>query len=304
MEIWKFAGRSLILVPILVLAVWLLAKVVEVARLIGNILNEGSLETVLAVASAGGIVTGVIAALAVTRALALGQLLTSIIEAANGCWEYILGRESYWSASKALVRPSAALAGLLLSGGIVYRVITNPVDCSECVADCPECVTPPPVEQVLLPETLRIHFDNAGLNERRDGLSGKGVQVDPERTASLDAINATLAHCVDAETGSIDVTVHGFASDDNFDGLNKEKSEDFNLKAANHRAAAVHKALVDKVSNVTVRRAKVLETYGEMIAKRDEMILVKDGTQRDPFGDRVVLLQLSGDTAGKCRVMQ
>ncbi|MDE0102859.1 MAG: hypothetical protein OXN89_10810 [Bryobacterales bacterium] len=45
-------------------------------------------------------------------------------------------------------------------------------------------------------------------------LNGYGTDLGPERAASVDAIVATLARCVDPDGSAVEETVAGFASDD------------------------------------------------------------------------------------------
>ena len=289
----KIVGRAVALLPVLIIAATLLWAVLDSGLLWRSGVLEGRPETLAAPDGSTATLAVFLAALVGANILGLLQLWTSSAEAYNGCWDWLQGTESFWNCTKGLARPIVALAAVLFSGSAIHKVVTNGPECP----DCPP--RPPPVEEVLPPQALRVHFDNAGIDRVTRELNGKGTDLGPERAASVATIVATLARCADPDKSTVEVTVVGFASDDGFNGLEKEDSDDLNVQAANDRAAALHDALKDKVDGVTVRKRDNWTRFDEMQFDRNERMPV-----RDSVADRIALLDVSGDTLGKCRIIQ
>lgn len=289
----KIVGRAVALLPVLIIAVALLWAVLESGLSWRTNVPEGRLEVLDVPNGSTAPLAVFLAALVGSNFLGWLQLGSSSTEAYNGCWYWLQGIESYWNCTKGLARPIVALAAVLFSGSAIHKFVTNGPECPDCLS------TRPPIEEVLLPQALRVHFDNAETDPGTADLNGKGTDLGSERAASVDAIVATLAHCVDSGNSHVEVTVVGFASNDGFSGFPKKVSDKLNVQAANRRATALQDALKHKVDGLTVRKRDDWKKFDEMQIDRNKRM-----PGRDPIADRIALLDVSGNTLGKCRIIQ
>ncbi len=158
--------------------------------------------------------------------------------------------------------------------------------------------------QRLLPVQLVINFANAELDE--DGrLSNWGVALGATRETTLKTLKKTMKTLAGCGTTDNVVTVkpYGFASEDAFRDLERDKSNKLNVQVANRRAEAVYQALdAMQVGSVEIKKPRPWNNFKEMECKRNAMIRVPESSPRDAFADRVVVLHLS--SSGNCTVVQ
>ena len=179
------------------------------------------------------------------------------------------------------------------------------------------------VKRLLVPISNRVHFENAKFEGNR---LAKGVTLGGARKASMMEMLKRLKHCGDANN-PVKVRLYGFASNDEFRGYNQLESEIRNLETANVRAMSVHRILNEhlresfkppgeypdwiqledpkqwpKPQALDASLEESLEMH-EMKRRRSDLIKVmgNDTNIRDPFADRVVVLDLMDP--GMCEVL-
>lgn len=174
----------------------------------------------------------------------------------------------------------------------------------------------PPVAYVLssdsmlsvLPIHPLVHFENADVGPAGE-LTERGVTLSDARKAALEEVVEALRPCAAADR-PVTIRPYGFASDDPFrffDGL-RDDSDELNVEAANRRAKAVHEALVQLTGPgepdepaMTVEAPIAWDEFEEMVEARNAMIRVPEEGTRDPFDDRVVVLNMV--STGACRAV-
>ena len=191
------------------------------------------------------------------------------------------------------------------AGGACFRlaVAASLVGSFGAAPTSPPPDPPPPVTYVisagpalhLLPA---VHFDNAEIGA--DGaLTGAGTTLDDARRTTLETVVRSLL--LPCEGRQVTITPYGFASDDEFQGVSKKKSDWLNTEAANRRASAVYAVLQkfsDDVGGLTIEPPDTWAGFEEMKTRRDSMVRVPtDGKLR---ASRTVVLHLT--SADACRL--
>lgn len=218
------------------------------------------------------------------------ELLTEFVgsakQALRSCWGLVVKGDSSWLACMfALMCPSLYFAPPLFVIGWLL-----PSD----------GVVPPPfpaaiTKRVLQPVSLRVNFDNARLDENRN-LVEHGVTLKPASRTPLKAALAALDECAQLGAQPITVKLYGFASNDRFRGLTLRESNARNLQAATCRAKSAYETLQDLAQDfdgLTVAAPDGWDTLDEMKKKRNVLVPVPEGIDRDPVADRVVVLKPS-----------
>ena len=155
----------------------------------------------------------------------------------------------------------------------------------------------PEIKRVLLPLQLHVHFAKAELDDTND-LSATGVSVGSRHEWMLERTVEQLKQCTEYGQQPVTVRPYGFASDEEFTRLGKERNNRRNLQAANARARAVR----ERLEELDGSSIKVEEPYqwnelepakgmGKMVKTRCEMI-PGPLENRDPFLDRAVVLKI------------
>ena len=175
-----------------------------------------------------------------------------------------------------------------------------------------------PVAYVLSPDSMLsilrvhplVHFENAEVGPA-DELTERGVTLSAAREAALEEVVEALRPCAAPER-PVTIRPYGFASDDPFldrfsDGI-RDDSDELNVEAANRRAEAVHAALAKLTEprepdepGMTVEAPIAWSGFDEMVEERNAMIRVPEDSARDPFDDRVVVLNMM--STGACRAV-
>lgn len=222
----------------------------------------------------------------------LRELWKSLAEAVKSCWAFVAGNERWLVLMYSLVKPGL----LIFLFGWFGVILTNPPSPSHVTVK----YEIPSTDPILLPMSLHVNFDNAGIDDDRK-LTTRGITLGSSRIAALQATVNTLRKCVTSEK-EISIRIYGFASNDCFSGLLKEKSDSLNVQAANCRAKEVHRILEKLTRNIPglkVEKPRQWQTFAEMKAKRNSLM---PGSPRDAFADRVVVLSLSD--LGICEICE
>ena len=151
-------------------------------------------------------------------------------------------------------------------------------------------------QRIVLPETLRVHFDDAEPNTDWTDVTRRGVTLGPDRKKRLEAMLTMLGRSLDPKREHIQMTVYGFASSAQFPNAKSlEESDRLNLLAANHRADAVHDLLEGVAAKQQGLRVSKLNPWVQLKDMKDrrEKIPVPAGLQRESFAHRVALVELS-----------
>lgn len=171
----------------------------------------------------------------------------------------------------------------------------------------------PPVAYVLSPDSMLsvlrvhplVHFENAEVGPAGE-LTERGVTLSAARKAAIEEVVEALRPCAAADR-PVTIRSYGFASDDPFrssDGI-RDDSDELNVEAANRRAMAVHEALAQLTGpgepGMTVEAPIAWDGFAEMVEARNMMIRVPTESARDPFDDRVVVLNMM--STGACRAV-
>ena len=148
----------------------------------------------------------------------------------------------------------------------------------------------------VLPIHPLVHFENAAVDGERV-LTERGITLPDARRAMLKADLKALRPCA-APDRPVTIRPYGFASDDRFaiPGVNRDESDRLNVAVANRRARAVYDALNRLIEenelSIAVDEPFEWETFEKMREARNSMIRVPEGSDRDPFSDRVAVLHL------------
>ena len=225
----------------------------------------------------------------------LMDILNQIVET---CWNFITGKESWVSTVPSFLK-AGIRAGLYCIG--LPSFLFSSYDAINTTVTVEPSYVVAKADSHLLPVQLVVHFDNAATDI--DGeLTERGTSLDHVRKTTLEKTMKTLARCVTPERDVI-IQPYGFASDDPFRGWPDNESDSLNVQVANRRAKAVHQVLADLDGDVLkIKMPKRWTKWNKMVNKRNSMILVPKGTDRDPFSDRVVLLFLSN--RGNCDLVE
>ena len=165
---------------------------------------------------------------------AMNQLKTSWSQAKTQAWEYLLGRNQrragavLWALLQLdlmVIFPFGVLGGL---GG----ELGLPLQAKDIIRPEPE------VRYIAQPITQRIQFEKAAL--RPDGGFEKAGSDLPGGAA--DMLQATVCELRSGAGCGASVALYGFASNEEFKGANNSHWK--NLQVADHRAEAVHNALL------------------------------------------------------------
>ena len=157
----------------------------------------------------------------------------------------------------------------------------------------------------VLPIHPLVHFENAAVDSERV-LTERGVTLSDARRAVLEADIEALRPCAVPDR-PVTIRPYGFASDDRFaiPGVDLDESDRLNVDAANRRAWAAYDALNELIEenelSMVVKKPFKWETIKEMRDERNSMIRVPQGSDRDPFADRVAVLHLM--SLGTCRAV-
>ena len=213
----------------------------------------------------------------------LRELWKSVTQAVKSCWAFVAGNERWLILMYSLVKPGLLVFLLALFGVI----LTSPPNPSNVTVK----YVIPSTDPILLPMSLHVNFDNAGIDDDRK-LTARGISLGSSRKAALQATVNMLRKCVTSEQ-EISIRVYGFSSNDCFHGVPKKESDCLNVQAANCRAKEVHRILEKLTSNIPglkVEKPEQWQTFAEMKEKRNSLM---PGSHRDAFADRVVVLCLS-----------
>ena len=251
--------------------------------------------------NADDIVSGLPLAIAVLAAMRggfptlLAGFLTSIGQFLKECLKIMLKGKPDWARlMSSFVTPGlfVFMAAFLLGS---YSAPTEP--------------RRPPVTYVFSPDFMLsvlplnplVHFENAAVGSAGE-LTERGTTLQDARRVPLKEFVQKLRRCA-ASDRPVTIKPYGFASDDPFltPGVDSEESDELNVDAANRRARAVYDALTELISELiepeepggmTVEAPTEWNTFEEMTSERNSMIRVPDGSNRDPFADRVAVLRL------------
>lgn len=320
-EVLAIVVRGLVIVVPVAGAAWLLFDVFEAGMRWRSLFDKSSLDLSLHNFSSKALATSVVAALAYSGLPAFAAVATSCIEAWNSCWEFILEGKDPLGCAKSLIRPSLALAGVLFAapivgeGMLVRKIILIPPAVEPVSAEVPtglpgvqeppEVKVPPTTptsspssleQRIVLPETLRVHFDDAEPNTDWTDVTRRGVTLGPDRKKRLEAMLTMLGRSLDPKREQIQMTVYGFASSAQFiNAKSLEESDRLNLLAANRRADAVHDLLEGVAAKQQGLRVSKLNPWVQLKDMKDrrEKIPVPAGLQRESFAHRVALVELS-----------
>ena len=221
----------------------------------------------------------------------LSELWKSLTQAVKSCWAFVAGNERWLALLYSLLKP-----GLLVFLLALFGVILTPPNPSNVTVKYKLPSTPP----TLLPMSLHVNFDNAGIGDDRK-LTTRGITLGSSRKAALQVTVNTLRECVTSEE-EISIRVYGFASDDCFHGVPKRLSDCLNVQAANCRAKEVHRILENLTRNISglkVEKPEQWQTFADMKEKRNSLM---PSSPREAFADRVVVLRLSD--LGICEIRE
>lgn len=227
-------------------------------------------------------------------------LLPDLAAASRSVMEYVVRGSNGRRVPVAFLKPGVYVAVLLFLVGW-YGEVLPPMDGKRSVE--PVYLVAAGGSGAVLPVQLVVHFENARIDENGE-LTGWGVSVGDGQREKLRATVEALQNCV-APGRDVRIEPYGFASDDEFRGLGNVHSDELNVRAANLRGSAVYNALVevaDDFDNVMVSGPSSWPDLPTMIQKRNAMVMVPDGRQRNAFADRVGVLFLA--ESGACRVLQ
>lgn len=229
------------------------------------------------------------------REHAMNQFRTSWSQAKTQAWEYFLGREKrragavLWALLQvdlALVFPFGGLGGAAGSFGA-------PLQVDKIISPEPE------VRYIAQPITQRIQFEKAAL--RPDGGFEKAGSNLPGGAAEM--LQETVCELRSSGCGAA-VSLYGFASNEEFKGANDSHWK--NLRLADHRAEAVHNALLSlpehkeewliveppKRWTPAIKPENAQRPWEEMRKKRNSLVQAGlTGNARNPDADRVVILE-------------
>jgi len=223
----------------------------------------------------------------------LDQLSNSLLVAKESCKDFLAGEKRWVGLIGSICRPLCYL-------GIALVVLLSSLS-PHAPREAPAQYLVSSDDDLLLVR-LHLHFDNAELQDGE--LTERGIELRVAQKATLEATMKTLECC--AEGGRrVTITPYGFASEDPFRALPKHDSRALNLEVANRRAKAAYAALntlASDFSGVTINQPKRWIDFETMEGGRSKMIPVPDNSERDSFGDRVVVLYLLN--SGSCVVVQ
>lgn len=250
---------------------------------------------------------------------AIGTAKKLCRDAGTQSWNYLRGRNeqtagaTLWtllqlvSASLLLFVPTGALSvplfDLQIPGQVEIRTVTE-------------------YRTKLVPVTDRIHFQKGRLRPD-DRFVEEGSNLSQVAGAALQRTASSLGLGPKCDAS---VSLHGFASDEEFSHLGCHRNHRKNLELADHRAQAVFKKLSDlpeyEAGRLTVQEPKrwtpaintpedVEESWKEMSEKRNELVRQSGTSRKDPCTDqrepeepkrnpeidRVVVLQWTLDKA-------
>ena len=233
---------------------------------------------------------------------------TSIVRFLEECLKLPAGGHSWWSAP--------GRAGLLPSFVVPFPHLIAAAFLVGSFGSPAEPPRPPvtPVTYVFSPDSILsraqlsvlplnplVHFEKAAVGDAGE-LTERGTTLHDARRAPLKEFVRKLGQCATSDR-PVTIRPYGFASDDPFliPGIDSEESDELNVDAANRRARAVYDALNELISELiepeepggmTVEAPTEWNTFEKMTSERNSMIRVPDGSDRDPFADRVAVLRL------------
>ena len=226
---------------------------------------------------------------------------TSIVQFLEECLTLPAGKHSWWGepGQAGLVSSFLAPCPHLITAAFLFGSYGAPADPLR-----------PPVTYVFSPDSSMLsvlplnpllYFENAAVGSAGE-LTERGTTLQDARRVPLKEFVQKLRRCATSDR-PVTIRPYGFASDDPFltPGVDSEESDVLNVAAANRRARAVYDALNELISELiepeepggmTVEAPTEWDTFEEMTSERDSMIRVPDGSDRDPFADRVAVLRL------------
>ena len=223
----------------------------------------------------------------------LGIFWDSLSDAGVSCLAFVGGEKSWLDLAGSLLKPGLYV-GLLMSllgwyGVVVPKHVQKPfVEANYVVSE---------TDPDLLPVHLHVNFDNATLDENKE-LTDQGTTLDAARKATLQVTVDSLSMC----GPGVNIKLYGFASEAPFFIDAPEKNNKWNVKVADHRARAVYEMLNELAPSMTTQEPEPWDDYEEMTRVRKAMIPVPEGSDRDAFADRVVVIYLS--SPGDCTIVQ
>ena len=222
----------------------------------------------------------------------LAKFWNSLIQATKSCLRFVRGAsgESPNKLARSLLKPSLYISPLLILLGW-YSTVPPPQPVLE-----PHYVVSE-TDPDLLPVHLHVNFDNATMDET-DNLTGRGTTLDAARKTAMQVTVDSLRKC----GSGVEIKLYGFASEAPFFIDAPEKNNKWNVKVADRRARAVYEMLRGLAPGMTIQEPEPWDDYEEMKSKRNSKIPVPEGSDRDAFADRVVVIYLS--KPGDCMVVE
>ncbi len=227
---------------------------------------------------------------------AMNQLRTSWSQAKTQAWEYLLGRNQR--------RAGAVLWALLQLDLMVifpFGVLGGLGDKLGLPLQAKDIIRPEPeMRYIVQPITQRIQFEKAAL--RPDGGFEKAGSDLPGGAA--DMLQKTVCELRSSSGCGASVSLYGFSSNEEFKGANDSHWK--NLQLADHRAEAVHNALLSlpehkeewlivkppKRWTPAIKPESAQRPWEEMRKKRNGLVQAGlTGNARNPDADRVVILE-------------
>ena len=229
---------------------------------------------------------------------------TSIVRFLEECLKLPAGGHSWWGEpGRAGLLPSFVVpCPHLIAAAFLFGSFGAPAE--------PPRPPIPPVTYVFSPDSSMlsvlplnplVHFEKAAVGNAGE-LTERGTTLHDARRVPLKKFVQKLRQCATSDR-PVTIRPYGFASDDPFliPGIDPEKSDELNVDAANRRARAVYDALNELIfeliepeepGGMTVEAPTEWNTFEKMASERNSMIRVPEGSDRDPFADRVAVLHL------------